>query len=106
MSNNQLLTEYEAAQILDLKPGTLQVWRSTKRYPLPYVKLGRLIRYRRSDLDDFLRGCVNLNEAPLDSNEPTLELALLRIRQYAEEHELSPKDVCDIFTLGLFNKSA
>jgi len=55
-TDNQLRTENEAAQILDLKPGTLQVWRSTKRYPLPYVKVGRLVRYRQSDLDDFLRG--------------------------------------------------
>ena len=52
---NQLRTESEAAQILDLKPGTLQVWRSTKRYPLAYVKVGRLVRYRQSDLEAFLR---------------------------------------------------
>ena len=51
---NQLRNEAEAAQILDLKPGTLQVWRSTKRYPLPYVKVGRLVRYRQSDLEAFL----------------------------------------------------
>lgn len=53
---NQLRTEAEAAQILDLKPGTLQVWRSTKRYPLAYVKVGRLVRYRQSDLEAFLIG--------------------------------------------------
>ncbi len=51
---NQLRNEAEAAQILDLKPGTLQVWRSTKRYPLAYVKVGRLVRYRQSDLEAFL----------------------------------------------------
>lgn len=55
-TDNQLRTESEAAQILDLKPGTLQVWRSTKRYPLPYVKVGRLVRYRQNDIDEFLRG--------------------------------------------------
>lgn len=53
-TDNQLRTENEAAQILDLKPGTLQVWRSTKRYPLPYVKVGRLVRYRQRDLEAFL----------------------------------------------------
>lgn len=52
--DNQLRTEAEAAQILDLKPGTLGVWRSTKRYPLPFIKVGRLVRYRQSDLEAFL----------------------------------------------------
>jgi len=55
-TDNQLRTETEAAQVLDIKPGTLQVWRSTKRYPLPYLKVGRLVRYRQSDLDAFLNG--------------------------------------------------
>lgn len=55
-TSNQLRNEAEAAQILDLKPGTLQVWRSTKRYPLPYIKVGRLVRYRQSDLEAFLNG--------------------------------------------------
>jgi len=54
--DNQLRTETEAARVLDIKPGTLQVWRSTKRYPLPYVKVGRLVRYRQSDLEAFLNG--------------------------------------------------
>ena len=55
-TDNELRTENEAAQILGLKPSTLQVWRSTNRYPLPYIKVGRLVRYRQSDLDAFLRG--------------------------------------------------
>ena len=49
-----LFTEAEAAQVLGVAPGTLSVWRTTKRYPLPYIKVGRLVRYRRSDLDSFL----------------------------------------------------
>jgi predicted DNA-binding transcriptional regulator AlpA len=52
--NSDLLTEVEAASFLGLEPKTLAVWRSTKRYPLSYVKVGRLVRYYRSDLQDFL----------------------------------------------------
>jgi len=52
--NADLLTNEEAAAYLGLKPGTLDVWRSTKRYSLPYIKVGRLVRYRKSDLDRFL----------------------------------------------------
>jgi hypothetical protein len=52
---DDLLSEEEASQLLHVKRGTLQVWRCTKRYPLAYVKIGRLVKYRRSDLNEFLR---------------------------------------------------
>ena len=52
--NDPLLTEVQAAELLTLKPETLSVWRSTKRYALPYLKVGRSIRYRRSDIEKFL----------------------------------------------------
>lgn len=44
----------DAARVLGVKTSTLAVWRSTGRYDLPYMKVGRLIRYRVSDLADFL----------------------------------------------------
>ena len=40
--------------MLGVTPRTLEVWRCTKRQPLPYVKVGRLVKYRRSDLDAFI----------------------------------------------------
>jgi excisionase family DNA binding protein len=55
MSVTELLSESEAAVYLGLKPGTLSVWRSTKRYDLSYVKVGRLVRYRKVDLDRWLQ---------------------------------------------------
>lgn len=45
----------EAAAYLGVEPSTLAIWRCTKRYPLPYIKVGRLVRYRKTDLDAFLR---------------------------------------------------
>ena len=45
-----LLDEQEAAKLLDTAPGTLSVWRSTGRYNLPFLKIGRKVRYRRTDL--------------------------------------------------------
>ena len=51
----RLLDEAAAAAYLGLtNPQTLAVWRSTKRYPLPYVRVGRSIRYRESDLNAWL----------------------------------------------------
>lgn len=49
-----LLSEQQAAQQLGVKPSTLQLWRSTKRYQLAYIKVGRLVRYRQSALNAFL----------------------------------------------------
>ena len=50
-----LLTQAQAAELLTLKPATLEVWRSTKRYALRYVKVGRFVRYRLSDVEAFIR---------------------------------------------------
>lgn len=47
---NNLLDEKQAAEVLTVEPGTLSVWRSTGRYKIPFVKVGRRVRYRRSDL--------------------------------------------------------
>jgi excisionase family DNA binding protein len=44
----------EAAAYLGVTSHTLAVWKSSKRYDLPVVKVGRLVRYRKSDLDAFL----------------------------------------------------
>ena len=53
-----LLDDKAAATILDVSPGTLSVWRSTGRYALPFLKIGRKVRYRRADLDAWLAARV------------------------------------------------
>ena len=53
-SRDALLDTKKAAQHLDVEPQTLEVWRCTKRYEIPYIKVGRLIKYRLSDLDAWL----------------------------------------------------
>ena len=52
----ELLDEKQAAEHLTVSPGTLSVWRSTGRYNLPFVKIGRMVRYRLSDLDAWIAG--------------------------------------------------
>ena len=49
-----LLNEQEAAAMLGVAPGTLSVWRSTGRYGIPFIKVGRNVRYRPNDLDKWL----------------------------------------------------
>lgn len=51
---SDLVNETEAATLLNIAKGTLSVWRSTGRYSIPFVKVGRRVRYRRSDLEAWL----------------------------------------------------
>lgn len=51
---SNLYSNEEAAAYLGVATNSLAVWRATKRYGLPYVKVGRLVKYRKSDLDAFL----------------------------------------------------
>ena len=53
LKTSQLLTPQDVAARLGVSTTTLSTWRCTKRYPLPYVKVGRLVRYRLADVEDF-----------------------------------------------------
>lgn len=50
MRKCSLLTTEEAAALVDAKPQTLAIWRCTGRHNLPFVRVGRLIRYRETDI--------------------------------------------------------
>jgi excisionase family DNA binding protein len=49
-----LLTPTRAAELLGVSTNTLACWRSTKRYPLGFVRVGARVRYRVSDLERFI----------------------------------------------------
>jgi excisionase family DNA binding protein len=53
-SKSKLWDEEETAAYLNVEPRTLTAWRTTKRYNLPYIKCGRLVRYRPEDVERFL----------------------------------------------------
>ncbi len=53
LTQKTLLTPQDVANRLGVSTTTLSTWRCTKRYPLPYVKVGRLVRYRLVDVDAF-----------------------------------------------------
>lgn len=44
----------EAAEYLQVSVRTLDVWRCTNRYPIPYTKIGARVRYRKTDIDAWL----------------------------------------------------
>ena len=51
---SDLMSRADAAAYLGVKPQTLAVWATTRRYDLPMIKIGRLAKYRRSDLEAFI----------------------------------------------------
>jgi excisionase family DNA binding protein len=63
----RLLTRNEAAAYLGVKPQTLAVWATTGRYKLPFVKVGRTVKYRVTDLDAFLEGRTVTSTGEADS---------------------------------------
>lgn len=49
-----LLTRKEASAYLGVSPSTLANWACTKKFNLRYVRVGRSVKYRQSDLDAFV----------------------------------------------------
>lgn len=54
LNSNNLLKPEQVAEYIGVSVDTLNVWRCTKRYNLPYVKAGRLVRYRTEDVEAFI----------------------------------------------------
>jgi predicted DNA-binding transcriptional regulator AlpA len=54
---DEFLTERDLTAELRMKPQSLAMWRTQGRGPA-YVKLGQLVRYRRSDVEIWLKSRV------------------------------------------------
>jgi hypothetical protein len=59
--DSHLLDDSQAARILDIKKSTLSVWRCTGRIDLPYIKIGRNVRYRAGDLKAFITSRMRIH---------------------------------------------
>lgn len=68
-----LLTTEEAAAILKMSRRTLEYWRE-QGYGLPFLKVGRAVRYERQTIVDYLAGrhCRNTAEARAAVRSDTL----------------------------------
>ena len=53
--NEELLSTADAARLLGISPGTLEIWRNTGRRHVPFVRVSKrgAVRYRRSDVLRF-----------------------------------------------------
>jgi excisionase family DNA binding protein len=50
---DQMLTWQQTAELLNMRPQTLAVWAMSGKF-LPFVKLGRTVRYRLSDVQKLI----------------------------------------------------
>jgi excisionase family DNA binding protein len=63
VADKEILTPTEAAQIIGVKEQTLAKWRQFGRHNLPYIKSGKVIRYRRKDIETWLNAhCVGAEQ--------------------------------------------
>jgi hypothetical protein len=53
MTDNNILTQEKAAELIGVKPCTLAMWRHLGRGPT-YLKIGRACFYRRDDIEAWL----------------------------------------------------
>jgi len=56
-TQHNLITPEDAAGILNVSVRTMAKWRSTGYPEIPYVKIGRCVRYRKNELEAFI--CKN-----------------------------------------------
>lgn len=53
-NDDVLATPTEASTLIKINAGTLQKWRSTGENNIPFVKIGRSVRYRVTDLKAYV----------------------------------------------------
>jgi excisionase family DNA binding protein len=68
-AESPLLTEVEAADALRLSTRTLQAWRIKKVGP-PFLRAGRAVRYRESDLTDWIEASIISTSGAARSRRP------------------------------------
>ena len=54
LKDDVLVDQTGAGKLLGIPPSTLQKWRSTGECSIPYVKIGKAVRYRTTDLKDYI----------------------------------------------------
>lgn len=56
--DEKLLTAREVAEYVGVSPCTVNRWRFNEKISLPFIKIGRVIRYKLSDVSDFILECT------------------------------------------------
>ena len=54
----KLINNEEAANIFNIKPNTLSIWRSKKKINLPFYKIGNLVKYDEDEVHKYLKSLI------------------------------------------------
>ncbi len=65
---SQFLTTEDVAELMGLSVETLAQWRSQRR-GIPYLKIGRAVRYDPTDVQVYLEGCRVSVSAPRERRQ-------------------------------------
>ena len=90
----ELLTEEEAADYLQIRVQTLRQWRSGyhKKEKIPYLKVGRAVRYRKADLIAWTVSRVGETERAKEAAEKARAEQTRDLRQrYRRQGEAQPE---------------
>ena len=68
LDSKKLLTPPEVADLTGLSLDTLAQWRSQGR-GIPYLKIGRVVRYDPGDVQTYLEGCRVSVSAPQERRQ-------------------------------------
>lgn len=68
LMDKRFLTAEEVASITGLSLETLAQWRSQRR-GIPYLKIGRAVRYDPTDVQTYLEGCRVSVSAPQERRQ-------------------------------------
>ena len=55
ISYQDKLTSKDAATYIGVSATTLNIWRSKKKFQIPYYKVGSRVYYTKNDLNEFMR---------------------------------------------------
>lgn len=84
MSNDQeWLNTDQVAKMLGVKPGLVSSWRFSGRGP-KFMKICRSIRYRLSDVQEFLAECEKVSERMREEGAEDYKAQLDRLKEYTE----------------------
>jgi len=55
LEKKRLISVSDASKYLGISKQTLNCWRYSGSNVIPFIKIGRLVKYRITDLDEFIR---------------------------------------------------
>jgi len=54
LTDDVLIDTVKASKLLGIPAATLAKWRSTRETEIPFIKIGRAVKYRTTDLLEFV----------------------------------------------------